>query len=1039
MMLLTRAADTVERATVTCLLMDVHTTLGQSSRAVIVGLDYLRHLGIEWLPHPTDEEVRCEYDRVWAQLGGRTIEELIELPLMNDPASLATLDVLIKLWNPASFTNVNLFFLTLCKAVNLSLEGGNSDGSCAVYERFGTVAGGFFGDYQAAFRFGQLGCDLVEQRRLTGFQARVYDQFGTHVLPWARHVKAGRDFVVRAFEDANKIGDLTYAAYGRMHLNTNMLVAGDPLIEVQREVEHGLAYAQKMQFGLVIDAIATQLALVRTLRRLTRKFGCFDDEQFDELRIERHFASNPDLALPECWYWIRKLQARLISGDYAAAVDSSLQAQRLLWTSLSRLELAEYHFYSALSRAACCDSDSVDLRQQHLEALAAHRQQIEVWAEHCPETFENRAALIGAETARLEGRTADAMRLYQRAIRSARTNGFVQNEALAFELAARFYETEGFEEIAHLYMRNARYCYLRWGADGKVRQLDELYPYLREDESVLGPTKTIAASLDQLDLTTVIKVSQAISGEIVLEKLLETLTRTAVEQAGAERGVLIFSDGAEQRMVAEATTSSDLVSVQLRDERVTAELLPESVLHHVLRTRESVILDDAAQSPFGADPYIRRQQARSALCLPLLNQAKVMGVLFLENSLTASAFAPGRIAVLKLLASQAAISLENTRLYRDLAEREARIRRLVDSDVIGIVIWDLNGRLLDANDAFLRMVQYDRMDLDAGLRWFDMTPPEWQDVHALEELEELQTTGMMQTREKEFFRKDGSRVPVLIGAAVFEGQADQGVAYILDLTERKRTEAQARESERRYREIQADLAHANRVATTGQLSASIAHEVNQPLTAMITNTQAALRWLEALPPNLEEIRDALASILRNGTRASDVIGRIRALVKKTPPRRDLFEINDAIREVIELALNEAGKNGVSMQVQLAERLPLIEGDRVQLQQVVLNMVVNAIEAMSPGEGGSRELLMVTEKGEPDGVVVSVQDCGPGLAPEFVERVFEAFYTTKSGGMGMGLSICRSIVEAHGGHVWTKPNSPRGAVFGFSLPKCNPFS
>ena len=536
-----------------------------------------------------------------------------------------------------------------------------------------------------------------------------------------------------------------------------------------------------------------------------------------------------------------------------------------------------------------------------------------------------------------------------------------------------------------------------------------------------------------------IKVSQAISGEIVLEKLLETLTRTAVEQAGAERGVLIFSDGAEQRMVAEATTSSDLVSVQLRDERVTAELLPESVLHHVLRTRESVILDDAAQSPFGADPYIRRQQARSALCLPLLNQAKVMGVLFLENSLTASAFAPGRIAVLKLLASQAAISLENTRLYRDLAEREARIRRLVDSDVIGIVIWDLNGRLLDANDAFLRMVQYDRMDLDAGLRWFDMTPPEWQDVHALEELEELQTTGMMQTREKEFFRKDGSRVPVLIGAAVFEGQADQGVAYILDLTERKRTEAQARESERRYREIQADLAHANRVATTGQLSASIAHEVNQPLTAMITNTQAALRWLEALPPNLEEIRDALASILRNGTRASDVIGRIRALVKKTPPRRDLFEINDAIREVIELALNEAGKNGVSMQVQLAERLPLIEGDRVQLQQVVLNMVVNAIEAMSPGEGGSRELLMVTEKGEPDGVVVSVQDCGPGLAPEFVERVFEAFYTTKSGGMGMGLSICRSIVEAHGGHVWTKPNSPRGAVFGFSLPKCNPFS
>jgi signal transduction histidine kinase len=197
--------------------------------------------------------------------------------------------------------------------------------------------------------------------------------------------------------------------------------------------------------------------------------------------------------------------------------------------------------------------------------------------------------------------------------------------------------------------------------------------------------------------------------------------------------------------------------------------------------------------------------------------------------------------------------------------------------------------------------------------------------------------------------------------------------------------------------------------------------------------------LEAVPPNLEEVRDALVSVVRNGTRASDVIGRIRALIKKTPPRRDRFEINDAIREVIELTGNEAEKHGVSMRAQLAERLPLVEGDRVQLQQVVLNMVVNAIEAISPGQGGSRELLIVTDKGKPDGVLVSVKDFGPGLTDEFAARVFDAFYTTKSGGMGLGLSICRSIVEAHGGRVWAKPNSPQGAVFEFNLPTCNSFS
>ena len=262
-----------------------------------------------------------------------------------------------------------------------------------------------------------------------------------------------------------------------------------------------------------------------------------------------------------------------------------------------------------------------------------------------------------------------------------------------------------------------------------MRQLDELYPHLREEERAPGPTSTIGAPVEHLDLATVIKVSQAVSGEIVLEKLIDTLMRTAIEQAGAERGLLILPRGAEPRIAAEATTSGDTVVVQLRDEPVTAAALPESVLHYVVRTQESVILDDAAaQNPFSADPYIRQHHARSILCLPLLNQAKLIGVLYLENNLAPRVFTPARIAVLKLLASQAAISLENTRLYRDLAEREAKIRRLVDANIIGIFIWDLEGRILEANDAFLHMVGYDREDLVSGrMRWTDLTPPEWRD------------------------------------------------------------------------------------------------------------------------------------------------------------------------------------------------------------------------------------------------------------------------------------------------------------------------
>jgi PAS domain S-box-containing protein len=1032
--LLAIATGPVEQANVACLLVDLYVTLDESARAVAVGLYCLRHLGIDWSPHPAVEEAHREYRRIWSTLGDRPIEALVEQPSLDDPTSLAALDVLTKLTVPAMYTDANLLSLVSCRAVNLCLEKGNCDASSMAFSVLGFVAGPYFGDYQAGFRFGQLGYDLVEKAGLKRFQARVYFNFGSLVIPWTRHVRDGRALVRRAFETADQSSDLNHQAYCYVHLNTNLLAAGDPLDVAQGEAERGLAFAVKIQFRLAIDRIRTQLALIRTLRGLTPTFGSFDDEGFEEDLFEHGLASNRALALAEGWYWIRKLQARFFAGDHTGALEASKKAEGLLWTSPSMFETAEYSFYGALAHAAAWNCVGPEQRQQHYGALVAHHKQLELWAEHCAENFENRAALVGAEIARIDGRALDAMNLYEQAIRSAQANSFVHGEALANELAAGFYAARGFQQIAHLYLCNARDGYLRWGADGKVRQLDAKYPRLGMGDPAPALTSTIAASVEHLDLATVIKVSQAFSSEMVPGRLFETLMRTAIEQAGAERGLLVVSSGAEQRIAAEAVMSGNLVTTHLRDVSISAAVLPESVIHYVLRTRESLILDDAkAQSAFAADPYFRQGETRSVLCLPLLNQAKVLGVLYLENNLAPRVFAPSRTAVLKLLASQAAISLENSRLYHELAEREAKIRRLVDSNVIGIVMWDLDGRLLDANDAFLRMLQYERDDLDAGLRWFDLTPPEWQEVHARSELEELQTTGTMQAREKEYFRKDGSRVPVLIGAAAFEGQPNQGVAYILDLTNLKRAEEAARESERRYRQVQAELAHANRVATMGQITGSIAHEVNQPITAAVVRAQAALRWLGHDPPDLEEVRQALAQVVRNGTRAGEVVGRIRDLIKKMPPRRDLLELNDLIREVIELTRSEASKNGVSIKVQLADGLPSIRGDRVQLQQVMLNLIINAIEAMSSVTDFGRELLISTEKTELGDVLVVVRDSGPGLASATPERIFDAFYTTKITGLGMGLSICRGIIETHAGRLWASGNAPRGAAFHFSLP------
>jgi PAS domain S-box-containing protein len=1021
-----RAANTVEQATVACLRVDLYTTLDQSGRAVAVALDYLRHLGIEWSQHPTEEEARREYERIWSQLGSRTIEELIDLPLMSDPVSLATLDVLTKVLPAAHFTDANLHSLVICRAVNLSLERGNSDGSCFTYVWLGVIAGPHFGKYKAGFRFGRLGYDLIEKRGLKRFQARTYMCFGSHVMPWTKHVRAGRDLVRRAFEAANKIGDLTYAAYSCRHLNEHLLAAGDPLVDVQREAENGLAFARKARFGQVIDVIIAQLGLIRTLRGLTRKFGSFADEPFDELRIERELSSSPDLAFAGCWYWIQKLQAHFHAGDYEGAVDAASRAQRHPGSALL-FATAHCHFYGALSQAACCDSAPASERQRCLDALAAHHRKLQVWAENCPENFENRAALVGAELARIEGRDVDAMRLYEQAIRSARANGFVQNEALAYELAARFYATRSFEQFAELYLRRARHCYLRWGADGKVRQLEEMNPHLRTEEPVPGPTSTIGAPVEHLDLAIVIKVSQAVSGEIVLEKLLDTLMLTAIAQAGAERGLLILSHAAEPRIAAEATTGGDTVVVHLRDLPVAGAALPESVLRYVVRTQESLILDDAsAQNPFSADTYIRQHHARSILCLPLINQTKLIGVLYLENNLASHVFTASRISVLELLASQAAISLENARLYTDLREREARIRRLVDSNIIGVVIWDFHGRIIEANEAFLNIVGYTREDLVADrLRWTELTPVEWRDADE-RALAELKAAGTITPREKEYFKTDGSRVPVLIGATTFGDRKDEGVAFVLDLTERKRAEGALRDT-------QTNLEHIMRITTLGELTASISHEVNQPLAAVISNAEACLRWLRRETPDLDAARRSVEWIIDDGNRASEVIRHIRALAKKTDIEKVPLDLNEVIREVIALVRREMDSHHVSLRLGLAPALSMILGDRIQLQQVIINLVMNGMEAMQSVADRPRELAIRSYQDEKHRVLIAVTDSGVGISAENADHLFNAFFTTKSSGMGIGLSICRSIVEAHGGRLWATTNLPHGATFQFALP------
>ena len=366
---------------------------------------------------------------------------------------------------------------------------------------------------------------------------------------------------------------------------------------------------------------------------------------------------------------------------------------------------------------------------------------------------------------------------------------------------------------------------------------------------------------------------------------------------------------------------------------------------------------------------------------------------------------------------------------RELANGlEVRIRRLVDANIIGIFILDLNGEILEANEAFLHIVDYTPEDLVSGsLRWTDLTPPEWSDRDE-QALGDLKTYGSAQPYEKEYIRKDGSRVPVLVGAALFEG-GSEGVAFVLDLREQKRAE----EVREKLRQAQAELAHMTRVVTMGHVAASIAHEVNQPLSGIVTNASTCLRMLEADPPNLEGARETARRTIRDGNRASEVITRLRALFGKKSAAFEPFDLNEATEEVIALSTTELLRNRVIPQLDLAPGLPPVFGDRIQIQQVILNLIRNGSDAMSTVAGHPRELLIKTESNESGGVSLSVRDAGVGIDPKVEEKLFEAFYTTKSDGMGMGLSVSRSIIESHQGRLWAVRNEGPGATFLFSIP------
>jgi predicted ATPase/signal transduction histidine kinase/GAF domain-containing protein len=1025
-----RAQGTTHAAMVASVRINLYTTLARMQEAVTVGLEYLQSVGIALPLRPTAEEVAAAYSSLLGRIGDECAATLAALPRMRDPQWSAVLDVLATMCSPALFTDPNLSQLIVAQMVAISVAHGNTHASALAYVWVGSIFGSVLQEYHVGAEFARSGMRLLETPGFDRFKARATLVYAVLVLPWTQPLSESRRMNERSLEYALEVGDLSFASYARIHRVQKMLGAGDPLGEIEREGTESLQFALRIRSGLSTPMLAGCLHVISMLRG-SRVPEIAAAVASDSKSLESLFDASPPLAIAACWYWITKLTACVHLGDLAGSLQAAERARALLWTSSGEFISAEYHFHAALAHAAAWDDSSPAQRGSIRSAFEAAAAPLSRWSATCPETFSSRAALVAAEQARIEGNESAAMRHYDEAIARSQEHGLVQIEALATARAAHFYDRRGFNIIAEAYWGRCRRCYLAWDARARVVELERLHPQAFAQKDSESGRSSIHLPMSQLDSFAIVRASQALSSEIVLPRLIETLVKQTIEHAGAERGALILLRNGAPHVAADGRASQAGIQVTLRDEPVSSSDLPEAGLRYVLRTGKRLIIDSTASSELlSGDPYAQAHAPRSVLYAPIIKQANLIGALYLENGLAKNAFTPDRITVLEFLASQAAISLENAYLYSDLGRSEAFLAEGQRISHTGSWSWCTATGRVHWSEEHYRLLGLDPAEAPAPTVELFLSRVHPEDRESVRDLIHAHV-GRASSFAIDFrvLLPDGT-IRFLHGEGRPKpGDSDDPVEYIgttVDVTDRKRVEDALRDA-------QADLMRAARLASVGELTASIAHEINQPLAAIIANGTTCINWLAHDPPKIGPARAAAQRVIGNATRAAEIIQSIRAMAQKNDSRMARLDLNDAVREIMVLMSSELRRRSVTVETRYGEDLLPILGSRVQIQQVIVNLIMNAVDAMDGIQDRRRTITVSTRCEDPAMAVTEVSDTGSGMDSATLSRVFEPLYTTKSQGLGIGLSICRSIVAAHDGHISARSVPGEGSSFTFALP------
>ncbi|WP_375505306.1 PAS domain-containing protein [uncultured Nostoc sp.] len=824
-------------------------------KAINTALQVLQQLGISFPEQPSQIDIQVELDTIMSLIGNKPIKDLIYLPQMTQPDKLAAMQILSKITLAARNAASDLVPLLALKQVNLSIQYGNSFVSPFAYASYGFALCGIFDNIETGYQFGQLALKLLSQPNTDALKAKTLLTVNHFIIHWKEHIRETLQPLLEGYQSGLETGDLEFAAYCAHIYYANSYFTGKELMEVEREITiYAEVIRQIKQEAVLTWSRIHHQTIANLMGCSTNPYRLVGEFYNQENELPQHKAANDVTAIFLVYFY--KLFLCYLFSRYDRAVEYSVIAEPYVSRVASAYLVLLHYFYDALARLATYPRSSAQVQSEILKNVAVSQEEIKQWADRAPMNWLHKYHLVQAEMARVLGQLFEAEEFYEQAIQGARENGYIQEEALAYELAAKFYLARGREKFAQTYMKEAHYCYERWGATAKVKDLETRYPqffpqpsdaahtpirttsgttssslptqnyqveagkgageqgsrgesYTNSFPSALDlcpsanrdakfPWQTTSCSDITFDLAAVMKASQAISSQIELDQLLSSLMQILIENAGAQTGFLILENSGEWMI--EASSELNLgetdCATQVLQSIPIANHLPESIIQYVIRTHESVILNNATrEGNFIHEPYIQHNQTQSIFCLPLLNQSQLVGVLYLENRLATGVFTPKRLQVLHLLSTQAAIAIENARLYSKLRTSESKMKQILEAVPVGIGVLNAAGRVCYVNQQGIQL-------LGKGIDP-NVAPAQFPEVYQLylagtdrnypsENMPIVRAlNGERTTVDDLEIHQNGAIIPVEAwGTPIFDEQGNviYAIAAFQDITERKQAE-----------------------------------------------------------------------------------------------------------------------------------------------------------------------------------------------------------------------------------------------------------